>query len=153
MAYTTETAVRAATGFSNATNITQATIVAYIADADSVINSYIADVYVLPLAISLVASTPDIVEMLSRHITVGLLYANEFGEESEDTDKGWKKRMDWAMGILEKIQSRKLKLRNASGVEYDRTTLKNPSFYPTDSSSEPDAEDTTEPQIKMTEEF
>lgn len=153
MAYTTEASVRAATGFSNTTNISQATVVAYIADADSVINSYIADVYTLPLAISSVESTPDIIEMLSRHITVGLLYANEYGEESEDTDKGWKKRMDWAMGILEKIQNRKLKLRNSNGVEYDRSTLKNPSFYPTSASSEPDATDTTEPRITMNQEY
>lgn len=153
MAYTTEAAVRTATGFSNATNITQTTIVAYIADADSVINSYIGDVYVIPLAISGVAGTPDILETLSRHITVGLLYANEYGEESEDTDKGWEKRMKWAMDMLEKIQSRMLKLRNTTGVEYDRVTLKNPSFYPTSASSEPDATDSTQPKLSMNEEY
>ncbi len=153
MAYTTEAAVRAATGFSNTTNISSATVTAYIADADSVINSYIGDVYALPLALSTVATVPDIIETLSRHITTGLLYANEFGEESEDTDKGWKKRMDWAMGILEKIQKRKLKLRSATGVEYDRTSLKSPVFYPTDASSEADADDSTEPKITMNGKF
>lgn len=153
MSYTTETAVRTATGFSNAANITQATVVAYIADADSVINSKIADVYALPLAVGGVAGTPDIVEMLSRHITVGLLYANEFGEESEDTDKGWQKRMKWAMDILDDIQKRKTKLRNANGVEYDRSTLKNPSFYPTETSSDPDATDTTEAKLTMNAEY
>ncbi len=153
MAYTTKEAVRTATGFSNATNITDATIVAYIADADSVINSKIADVYALPLAIASVAGTPDIIEMLSRHITVGLLYANEYGEESESTDKGWKKRMDWAMKILDDIQKRKTKLRSAAGAEYDRVTLKNPSFYPTETSSDPDATDTTEAKLTMNQEF
>lgn len=153
MTYTTEAAVRAATGMTNTTNIPSATVTAYIADADSVINSYIGDVYVLPLAIASVTSTPDIIETLSRHITTALIYSNEFGEESEDTDKGWKKRMDWAMGILEKIQKRKLKLRNGNGVEYDRTSLKNPSYYPTDASSEEDADDTTEPKLTMNQEF
>lgn len=153
MAYTTEAIVRAASGFANTTNITTGTVTAYIADADSVINSYISDVYVIPLAISGVVGTPEILEMICRHITVGLLYANEYGEESEDTDKGWQKRMDWAMGILEKIQSRKLKLTNASGVEYDRTTLKSPSFYPTESSSDPDTTDSTQPKITMNQQF
>src|SRR3989344_1321600 len=153
MDYTTEAAVRAATGFANTTNITSATVTAYIADADSVINSKIADVYQLPLAVSGTESVPEIIEMLSRHITVGLLYANEYGEESEDTDKGWKKRMDWATGILEDIQKRKTKLRNANGVEYDRSTLKNPSFYPNATSSDPDDEDTTEAKLSMNQQF
>lgn len=153
MAYTTETAIRQATGFNNTTNISSGTVTAYIADADSVINSYIGDVYTLPLALSGVATVPDIIEMLSRHITVGLLYANEFGEESEDTDKGWQKRMNWAIGILEKLQKQKLKLRSATGVEYDRTSFKAPSFYPTDASSEPDADDSTEPKLTMNQEY
>lgn len=153
MAYTTEAIVRAASGFSNTTNIPSATVTAYIADADSVINSKIADVYTLPLAVSGVASTPDIIEMLSRHITVGLLYANEYGEESEDTDKGWQKRMKWAMDILDDIQSRKTKLRNSNGAEYDRSSLKNPTFYPTESSSDPDATDTTEPKLTINQQF
>jgi len=156
MAYTTEAAVRAATGFSNATNITTGTMTVYIADADSVINSKIGDVYALPLTVGGVASTPDIIEMLSRHITTALLYFNEYGEESENLDKGFDKKMKWAMGILEDIRKRITKLRNSSGTEYDRVSLQVPVFKPTNDSSDPDstADDNDDgPQLTMNKQF
>lgn len=146
MAYTTEALVRAATGFASTTNITAATITAYIADADSVINASIADVYSLPLS-----ETPEIIETISRHITVGLLYANEFGEESQATDKGWKGRLDWAMNILDRIASQKLKLRDSSGDELTRSTLKQPSFRPTAATSAAGEDD--EPRLTMKQQF
>lgn len=148
MAYTTKAIVRAATGFSDTTKITDATIDLYIADADSVINAKIADVYSLPLS-----ETPSIIGTISRHITIALLYSNEYGEESEDTDKGWKKRMDWAMGMLGDIQKQKIKLRTSAGVELDRSSLRKPAFYPTEASSDVSATDTTAPQITMNKEF
>lgn len=146
MAYSTEAAVRTATGFSNTTQITSATITAYLADADSVINAKIADIYSLPLA-----STPEIIETLARYITVGLLYANEYGEESENLDKGWQKRLDWAMGILDDIQSGKVKLYNTSNVELTRSTRINASFYPTTVASE--AGEDAEKFITMRQKF
>lgn len=148
MAYTTEAAVRAATGFSDASLITTGTITTYIADADSVINSKIADQYSLPLS-----STPEVIEMVSRHITVGLLYADEYGEETEDSDKGWQKRMDWAMGVLDDIKAGKMKLYNTSNDELTRSTLKQPVFKPTTASSEAGAEDSDEPKITMNQQF
>lgn len=125
MAYTTASAVRVASGFSDTTNITTATIEAYIADADRVIDSYIGDVYTLPLS-----ATSELIETLSRHITVGLLYANEYGEESQGTDKGWKARLDWAMEQLVKIQEKKMKLYDSSGDELDASELYSPAFLP-----------------------
>lgn len=148
MAYTTKDAIRAATGFSDTDNISDTTIEAYIADADSVINAKIADVYSVPLS-----ETPDIIEMLSRHITIGLLYANEYGEESEDTDKGWKGRMDWAMSILDDIQDQKTKLRDSSGNELARTSFKKPAYKPTTASSAVTAEDTDAPYLTMNEQY
>ena len=146
MAYTTESAVRAASGFSNTTNITTGTVTAYIADADRVIDSYVADIYSTPLS-----ATSEVVEMLSRYITIGLLYANEYGEESQGTDKGWKSRLDWAMDQLQKIKDQKMKLYDSSGVELSRSSLRVPSFYPTESSSE--AGEVDEPRFTMTETF
>lgn len=148
MPYSTKDEIRAASGFTNTTNISDATIDAYIADADSVINSKISDIYSLPLA-----STPDIINMLSRYLTIGLLYSNEYGEESQDTDKGWEKKMKWAMDILEDIRKQKTRLVDSSGDELARKTLRSVSFYPTAASSDPAAEDSTEPRIKMTTKF
>lgn len=153
MAYTTTANIRSATGFNNAANISDATITAYIADADGVINGSIAKRYALPLAVDGVESTPDVIETISRHITVGLLYANEYGEESQDTDKGWEKRMNWAMKILDKIKSGKLELYNDAGEEYDRNSRREPSFYPNSSSSEVSAVDSTAPKLTMNQEF
>lgn len=144
MAYTTEAAVRTASGFSNTTNITSATITAYMADSEAVINAKVADIYTLPLS-----GTSELIEALSRAITVGLLYANEYGEESQNTDKGWQERLKWAMDVLDQIQQNKMKLYTTAGVELTRSSLTNPVFSPTTSSSEADAEDTDEPKLTM----
>jgi len=148
MAYCTKTEVRAATGFSDSDKISDTTIDAYIADADSVINAKISDLYTLPLA-----STPDIINMLSRYLTIGLLYSNEYGEESQNTDKGWEKRMNWAMNILEDIRKQKTKLVDSTGAELARRTLRSPSFYPTAASSDPAADNSTAPRISMNTKF
>lgn len=148
MAYTTKAIVRAATGFSDATKISDTTIDLYIADADSVVNAKIADIYSLPLS-----ETPSLIGTISRHITVALLYANEYGEESEDTDKGWKKRMDWAMKLLDDIQSQKIKLYTTAGAELARSSLKKPASRPDDASSDESAEDSTYPRLTMDKEF
>lgn len=148
MAYTTKAIVRAATGFSDATKISDTTLDLYIADADSVINAKIADIYTLPLS-----ETPSIIGTISRHITVALLYANEYGEESEETDKGWKKRMDWALKLLDDIQSQKIKLYTTAGAELARSSLKKPVSRPDDTSSDPDTDDNTAPYLTMNKEF
>jgi len=149
MAYTTIAAVRIATGFSDDTLITDALITQYIADADSVINAAIVDRYTLALA-----SIPDIIETISRHITTALLYSNEYGEESEDTDKGWRGRMEWAMEQLENIKTGKLKLLdNTTLVELTRSELFQPVFKPTNVSSDPAAADTDAPRLTRNEQF
>lgn len=148
MAYTTEAAVRTATGFSNTTNITSATVVAYIADADGVIDSKIGDRYSLPLS-----ETPEIIETISRHIATGLLYGNEYGEESQNLDKGWKNRLDWAMALLDDIQTGKMKLYDTSGGELTRTSLHQPLFKPSAASSASDADDSDEQKLSMNQKF
>lgn len=148
MAYSTEALVRAASGFSNTANITSATITAYLDDADSVINGYIGDVYSLPLS-----TTCEMIETIARHITVGLLYANEYGEESQGTDKGWKGRLDWAMDLLKQIQDQKLKLRGSTGTELTRSSFRLPVFSPTTAESDASATDTKEPRFTMNTQY
>jgi len=148
MAYTTITLVRSASGFANVTNIPDATVTAYISDADSVINAALGERYSIPLS-----ETPEIIETISRHITVGLLYANEYGEETNDTDKGWENRVNWAMDQLEKIKTGILKLYGTTGDELTRATLHQPASYPTSASSEEDATDSTAPKFTMNKTF
>lgn len=145
MAYSTVANVRKNTGLSNSTNISDAFITAKIAYADAVINSKIGGVYSLPLA-----STPDLIAFLSLEICSAMLYMGEYGEELQDSDKGWDKRMKIANDILDDIQSQKTKLYNTStGEEYARASLLNPSFYPTEISSDPETEDSTAPYLTM----
>lgn len=149
-AYTTKAAVRIATGFSNTTNISDTLIDDYIVDASSIIDSKIADVYILPLP----NPPPEIIEMICRVITCALLYFNEYGEESENLDKSWKSKLDWAYSMLEDIRTQKTKLVDGTtGMELPRSSLKQPSYYPTDTSSEPTAENSTAPKLTMNQSF
>lgn len=154
-AYTTAAAVRVATGFSNVTNITNATIEAYILDAGSVIDAKIGDAYLLPLP-----EVPEIIEMIARNLTKALLYMNEYGEESEDSDKGWEKIMNWCTELLEDIRTQKLKLTynsgsvvGSAGAEMPRSSLRQPNFYPTAASSDPSSTDPTNPKITINQQF
>lgn len=143
MAYTTEAAVRAATGFNDEELISDEKIVSAITDADSVINAAIGSVYSLPLA-----STPGVIEAASKWIAISLLYGEEYGEESQDTDKGWAKKLDWAMKLLDKVRDGELRLFNTSGEELNRVATQQVSSFPDTEESE--AGGTAEPQFSMT---
>lgn len=148
-AYTTKSTVRIETGFQDTTKISDGLIDQYIAEASSLIDSKIGDVYRLPLA-----TVPDLIEMLCRIITAALLYFNEYGEESENLDKSWKTKMDWAMQVLEDIRTQKTKLVDpATGIELTRSDLRQPKFYPNDTSSAPTAPDSTAAKLTMNQRF
>lgn len=153
--YTTAAAVRTAGGFTNTTNITTATIEAYILDVGSVIDAKIGDAYLLPLP-----EVPEIIEMIARNLTKTLLYMNEYGEESQDSDKGWEKLMKWCMDMLEDIRTQKLKLTyntgsstGTPGAEMPRSSLRQPNFYPTAASSDPSSTDPTNPKLTINQQF
>ena len=131
MAYVTKALVRSATGMTVSANISDTTIDTKIAYAQAVIDSKIGDVYALPLA-----SVPDIIKFLALEITAATLYMDEYGEETENLDKGWEKRLKWAMAVLDDIQSLKMKLYGTDGVELARSSNKLPSFYPTNVAEE-----------------
>lgn len=149
MAYAELADIRAATGFTDDTKISDATINAYLADADSVVNAKLSDVYLIPLS----PETPEIIETIARHITIALLYSNEYGEESQDTDKGWRGRMEWAMDQLTEIQKQRIKLRDSNGNELDRSSFYSVGHKPTSASSEADATDSDAPKLTMNMQF
>lgn len=148
MAYSTEVAVRAATGITDASKVTSATVVARIAYADSIINSKIGSVYTLPLSASC-----DIIVFLSLEIASLMVLLDNYGEETEEVDKGWSKRLKMAMGILEDIQEMKMQLFDTAGAELTRNTIRQPAGFPTDASSDPTATNSTEPQLTMSQQF
>lgn len=147
--YTSIQAVRDASGLTSSSKVADAYITAKIGYADGLINSAMAERYVIPFA-----STPDSVAFLSLEITVAMLFMEQYGEEAEDKDKGWKGRMDFLMKQLELYRTGKLKLIDpATGTELTRSNAKLPSSYPTAASSEADAVPSTAPQVEMQEKW
>lgn len=126
MAYSQEPNIRIITGFSDPSKVSPQSIARAISEADSIINSKIGDVYQLPLA-----STPKLIQLISEQLAKGILYAEEYGEETQNLDKGWEKTMEYYMGLLDDIQMSKIKLRDdTTGAELARSTTNLPSFYP-----------------------
>lgn len=145
MAYSTVANVRAATGISNSTLVSDAYVQTRIDAADDLINDKIADVYQLPLS-----STPDLIIFLSIEIAAAFLYMSEFGEETAARGIDPAKKLEMATKILEDIQAQKTKLRDAAtGDEMSRTSLKKPVSYPNSSA----VGSGTEPIFSMDQQF
>lgn len=142
MAYSTVAQVRIATGFSDDAKIGDELVEEKIASADSIIDAKISDVYTTPLA-----TPPDIIVEISTQIAKGFLYAREYGEESQDTDKGWKGILEFWMQLLDDIVDQKIKLRGTDGIELTRSNLKLPVGQPTTATSAVGEDD--EPRITM----
>ena len=143
-AYTTNALVRAATGMTDNTKITDTTVDAKIAFAQGTIDSYLGDVYTLPLA-----SVPSMISFIALEMASAMLYIDEYGEETQNLDKGWKKKLDQCFSMLEEIQARTLKLRDTDGTELADSDHFMPVGYPNDLSSDPSACQSTAPEITM----
>lgn len=147
MAYTTEAAVRAATGMTDTAKITSGTIALKIAYATNDIDSMVGSIYQLPIT-----NVPDLIAMVALEMVSALLYMDEYGEETQNMDKGGQKKYLQMIAILEEIQSGKQKLYY-NNVELPRNSLMLPSFYPTKTSSRRDAHNSTHPKLTMNMEF
>ena len=146
--YSTIADVRAITGMSSSVKIPDATITAKIVAADAIINAKIGAVYQLPLS-----ATCDMITMLSNEIASLLLTMDIYGEETQNTDKGWERKMKAFYNMLEDIRQLKMRLFDTNGAELSRITTRQPGFYPTDASSDPGAVNSTQPKITMNEKF
>lgn len=146
MSYTDISTVRQASGFNDDTLISDTVITSYITAADSTIDSAIRQIYSLPLS-----ETPDLIAMIALRLTIGLIYANEFGEESQATDKGWTKHINFATQHLDKIIDQKLQLLDSDGAELARSTLRQPVSSFTDADSE--AGETNAPRITTLDDY
>lgn len=131
--YTTVADVRAATGMNNTTNISNAYITAKIEMVQGIINGMIGDVYLVPFASG---SVPDTIKALALNYTMGLLYIDQFGQETEGTGIDGDKIVAGVEKQLEKIRLGKLRLLNTDGQEITRVELRNPVGYPNQSSTD-----------------
>lgn len=147
MAYTTEAAVRAATGMNDANKISQTTVLLKIAMATNEIDSKIGSIYALPLA-----HTPDMISLIALEIASALLNMDEYGEETQNLDKGWKNKLAQMIGMLDEIQAGTQKLYY-NGTELTRSTLMLATFYPNAQSDDANSDPCTAPKFTMDRKF
>lgn len=147
--YTTIANVRSASGFTDDTKVSDAYITGKIDYAESYINAAISQVYTLPLA-----TVPGLIEVIATEMAKYALYMDEYGEETENLDKGWRAAMEALYLDLQKIAERKLKLvDDSTGEELATNGLRSPSFFPTNASSSETATDSTAPKFTMNQNF
>lgn len=148
MPYTTEAILRAQSPFKNSTNIDTTYFARKIAEADSIIDSVIGEVYVLPLS-----STPSIIAVLSEAIATCLLFkeqdTNIEVQPGVNVEEIWKSQMT----LLEAIRGKKIKLFDSSGDLLPMRDATKLGFYPTQSSTDTLDINCTAPKFSMNETF
>ena len=148
MAYSTVANIRTQTPFKSDLLIEDTYIEQKIAEADSIIDTYLIKVYTLPLA-----SIPNIVENISKQIASLLLYQEQNPnfevEPGISIEDAWQRQME----ILNGIANRSIILVDDNGAELATNTRLKPSFYPNASSSLTTATNSTAPKITMNEQF
>lgn len=146
MSYSSIADLRIQTPFKDSTLITDAYITQKISEADSIINAAIGETYDLPLA-----STPEIIENLSKNIATCLLLQEQNLNIEVQQGVSIKDFWDTQMSILESLRTRKLKLFDDSGDELALTSRIVPQFYPDEASETSD--DPTAPLFTINQKF
>lgn len=129
--YSSIQSVRIITGFTEADSngrmkVSDETIQMAIEEADGIIDSKIASVYRLPLV-----GNSKTLRAISKQIAKGLLYSGEYGEETQNLDKGWEQILEFYLGLLDDIFNQKMILVDEdTGQEFPRSSTKMPAFYP-----------------------
>ena len=131
--YTSIEDVRASTGMTNTTNISDAYITTKIEMAQAVIDGMVGDVYIVPFS----STIPDSIKAICLNLVMAYLYIDQFGQETEGTGIDGEKLEAATMAILEKIQNQQIKIRNATtGLEVTRSEFHNPVSYPNETSTD-----------------
>lgn len=131
MAYNTVSEIRRKTGIAGNLNISSTSITSKIIISDGIVNGHLIDVYALPIS----GGAPAMVKELAGEVAEALILQEQYGKEVEDTDKDGYKKMETAIGLLEKIQKRELKVINdTTSLEIATTDNFRPSSYPSPTS-------------------
>lgn len=133
--YCTIADIRNQSGFTNVDVITDTQIDYKRLRASSMVDSYIATVYSLPLA-----EIPEIIKHVTSILASGFLLIDEYGSSSRDTDKDGYKKIEEAKSILKQIANKEIKLIGSTGTELASDTAGTVGFYP---------DDTTEPATEF----
>lgn len=149
MAYSSEEVVRQQSPFKNSTNIDTAYITRKIAEADSIINSYIGLAYQLPIP-----STPKIIQAISETLSVLLIFREQ--NPNIEIANGVNVEETWAaqLELLDQVAKGKYKLfDDTTGVELPLVNAKRLGFYPNAASDESAGPDNTAPYFTMNQTF
>jgi len=117
----------------NSTNIPDAYITAKIEMAQGIINGYCGDVYAVPWTAD---TCPDTIKAIALNFVMGLLYIDQFGQETEGTGIDGQKMIDGVTSTLKKIKSGVLRIFDSTGAEITRVVLRDPVGYPTQTSTD-----------------
>lgn len=107
---------------------------------------------------TVVQVAPPMIENLATQIAAALLLIQDYGVESQDTDKeGFKRMAFWvgdeeAPGMLTMIQEKKMKVFDCSGTELASSSTQQIKFFPTEASRD-DATDPTANKFTMNQQF
>ena len=148
MAYSTETIVREQSPFKSSTLITSAYVVRKIAQADSIIDGVIGEVYDLPLT-----ETPAIIQSLSEGIATCLLFQEQNKNIEVEPGVSIIENWNFLMDQLEMIRTRKIKLFGTTGAELSLSDRIKPQFVPNDTTSATDSTEQTAPKIEINKKF
>jgi len=96
---------------------------------------------------------PPLLEMLATEIAAANILMVDYGPESQDTTKDGQSRLDLWTKVLEALRDKKEKLFDFAGVELPTSTSKTLDFYPTATSDDPEATDSTANKFTMNKKF
>lgn len=148
MAYSTVAQIRRESPFKNSQNVKTDYIEQVIEDVDSIINSYVSKIYVLPFA-----TAPAMIRSLSKDMAVCQLYRDQ--NPNVEIAAGVSVE-DWWTSLLATLQAivdQEINLIDSAGVEMPKNGLTSPIFYPNALSSASNSTNPTSPKISMNQEF
>ena len=84
------------------------------------------------------SQTVGLIETIATEIAGAYLLIEEYGPESQDTDKDGFKKLDLWTEVLERIQSKEEKLYDFVGNELSKSNTQSLAFFPADGSEDAD---------------
>lgn len=134
--YASIEAIRKKSGFQNNRNITDGDVDAERQAAQREIDSMLGDLYTVPFT----SPINPIITRITVLLAAGALLTTNYGVFSGQTINNGKAMIDEAMGLLDKINERKLILQNATGVTTESTAASGFDAWPDATTIDADAD-------------
>jgi hypothetical protein len=122
MAYTTNQLVRDESGFTNNTDLTEATLTSYVSMAHGAVVGFVARIYdATKLSTNFTNSQAEAyLQSVETLWASGLLLIKEYGAEAQDSDKNGYTKLNLAKSMLQDLEDEKIVLLDSNNAEYDR---------------------------------